>query len=131
MKKASRLYDALVVFLGQSQQWADVRHLYVLAWMVVGLIGEGSVNLTRWIMSVQSRAKLAQSTQRRFQRWLYNPRINVQRLYSPLIQGVLAQWQEEVLYLSLDTTTLWNQYCIIRGARCPSRSCCACGLAGN
>jgi hypothetical protein len=114
MKKASRLYDALVVFLGQSQQWADVRHLYVLAWMVVGLIGEGSVNLTRWIMSVQSRAKLAQSTQRRFQRWLYNPRINVQRLYSPLIQGVLAQWHEEVLYLSLDTTTLWNQYCIIR-----------------
>ena len=57
---------------------------------------------------------LAQSTQRRFQRWLYNPRINVQRLYSPLIQGVLAQWQEDVLYLSLDTTTLWNQYCIIR-----------------
>jgi hypothetical protein len=47
---------------------------------------------------------LAQSTQRRFQRWLYNPRINVQRLYSPLIQGVLAQWQEDVLYLSLDTT---------------------------
>jgi hypothetical protein len=44
MKKASRLYDALVVFLGQSQQWADVRHLYVLAWMLVGLIGEGSVN---------------------------------------------------------------------------------------
>jgi len=114
MKKASRLYDALVVFLGQSQQWADVRHLYVLAWMVVGLISEGSVNLTRWIMSVQSRANLAQSTQRRFQRWLYNPRINVQRLYSPLIQGVLAQWKEEVLYLSLDTTTLWNQYCIIR-----------------
>jgi hypothetical protein len=56
MKKASRLYDSLVVFLSQSQQWADVRHLYVLAWMIVGLIGEGSVNLTRWIMSVQSRA---------------------------------------------------------------------------
>jgi hypothetical protein len=90
MKKASRLYNALVVFLGQSQQWADVRHLYVLAWMVVGLISEGSVNLTRWIMSVQSKAKLAQSTQRRFQRWLYNPRINVQRLYSPLIQGVAS-----------------------------------------
>jgi hypothetical protein len=31
-----------------------------------------------------------------------------------LIQHVLAQWQEEVLYLSLDTTTLWHQYCIIR-----------------
>jgi hypothetical protein len=46
----------------------------------------------------------------------------VQRLYSPLIQGVLAQWQEDVLYLSLDTTTLWNQYAL-SGERCPSRSC--------
>lgn len=113
MEKASRLYDALVVFLGQSQQWADVRHMYVLAWMVVGLVGEGSVNLSRWIMTVQSKAQFAQSTQRRFARWLNNPRINVQRLYSPLIQAVLAGWEEEVLYLSLDTSTLWQQYCII------------------
>jgi DNA-binding response OmpR family regulator len=36
---------------------------------------------------VHTRAVLAQSHQRRFSRWLYNPRINVQRLYSPLIQA--------------------------------------------
>ena len=82
--------------------------------MVVGLLSEGSVNLTSWIYSVESKARYAQSTQGRFQRWLHNPGINVARLYSPLIQATLAGWQDEVLYLSLDTSCLWNQDCIIR-----------------
>lgn len=114
MEKASRLHNAVVKFLSQSSQWSDLRHLYVLAWMVVGLISEGSVNLTKWIVTVHSKAKYAQSTQRRFARWLNNPRINVQRLYSPIIQATLSQWQESILYLSLDTSMLWNQYCLIR-----------------
>ena len=63
---------------------------------------------------VESKARYAQSTQGRFQRWLHNPRIKVARLYSPLIQATLAGWQDEVLYLSLDTSCLWNQDCIIR-----------------
>ncbi|PSO82913.1 MAG: hypothetical protein BRC41_12915 [Cyanobacteria bacterium QH_9_48_43] len=58
--------------------------------MVVELFSEESVNLTSWIYSVKSKAHYSQSTQRRFQRWLHNPRINVARLYSPLIQAVLG-----------------------------------------
>ena len=113
MNNVSRLYDELVQFVSQLP-WADRRHLYVLVWMVVGLIAEGSVNLTRWIATVETEAHYAQSTQRRFQRWLHNPRINVARLYSPLIQGALASWADEHLYLSVDTSLLWQQYCIIR-----------------
>ncbi|WP_293117002.1 hypothetical protein [Moorena sp. SIO3E8] len=44
------------------------------------------------------------------------PRINPQRLYSPLIQEALNRWENELLYLSLDTSMLWNQYCLIRVA---------------
>jgi hypothetical protein len=84
--------------------------------MVIGLIHSGSVNLTKWALYVQSRANFAQSKQRRFSRWLHNPRINPQRLYSPLIQAALKGWEEEVLFLSLDTSMLWNQYCLIRVA---------------
>lgn len=116
MENTSRLYDALVTLLGQSKEWADARHLYTLVWMVSGLIYSGSVDLTKWGMHIHSLAKFAQSRQRRFSRWLHNPRINVQRLYSPLIQTALSHWDEEVLYLSLDTSMLWNQYCIIRVA---------------
>jgi len=31
-----------------------------------------------------------------------------------LIQTALASWQDEVLYLSFDTTMLWEQFCVIR-----------------
>lgn len=71
---------------------------------------------------MQSRAKIAQSKQRRFSRWLHNSRINVHRLYSPLIQAALSGWEEEGLYLSLDTSVLWNQYCLKRER---------CGLSGT
>ncbi|NEP54175.1 MAG: transposase [Moorea sp. SIO3C2] len=116
MENTSRLYNALVTLLGQSKQWADIRHLHTLVWMVVGLIHSGSVNLTKWTMYILARAVFAQSKQRRFSRWLHNPRINPQQLYSPLIQEALNRWENERLYLSLDTSMLWNQYCLIRVA---------------
>jgi hypothetical protein len=85
-----RLYNTLVTVLRQHKNWLDIRHLYTLAWMMVGLIKSESVNPTAWIPYVVSRAKYAQSIQRRFQRWLYNSRIQVHHLYAPLIQQALA-----------------------------------------
>jgi hypothetical protein len=114
MEKSSRLYNSLVGLLSHCQEWADIRHLYTLAWMLIGLIHSGSVNLTKWGDYVQSKALFAQSKQRRFSRWLHNPRINPTRLYSPLIQAALSHWQEENLFLSMDTSMLWNKYCLIK-----------------
>ena len=51
---------------------------------------------------------------RRFRRWLDNDKIEVCSLYGPLIQPALAQWGEHVLYVALDTSMLWNTYCMIR-----------------
>ena len=56
----------------------------------------------------------AQSKQRRVRRWLGNSRINVHRLYKPLIQAALAHWQQPTIYLSLDTSLFWEEYCLIR-----------------
>lgn len=56
----------------------------------------------------------AQSHQRRFSRWLHNPRINVQKLYSPLIAEALTAWGEPCLTLIEDTSLLWDKYCLIR-----------------
>lgn len=115
MKNASRLYNALIDFVGQSA-WADQRHADVLVWMVIGLINEGSMNLMRWLLHVHTSARYAQSTQRRFARWLHNPRIHPTHLYRPLLQAALVDWQDSVVDLSLDTTMLWEQLCIIRVA---------------
>ena len=60
------------------------------------------------------RGQFAQSKQRRMQRWLNNPRINVHRIYGSLITAALANWQEEVMYLAFDTSLFWEEYCLIR-----------------
>jgi hypothetical protein len=70
--------------------------------------------LTTWAPYVDSRAVYAQSTVRRFRRWLANKRINVHALYGPIIGDALCEWNERKLYLALDTSMLWDQYCTIR-----------------
>jgi hypothetical protein len=82
--------------------------------MVVALIQRGEVNLTRWLPYLPCRGEQAQSKQRRVSRWLHNSRINVHRLYEPLIRAALAQWQSECLYLSLDSSLFWEEYCLVR-----------------
>ncbi len=31
-----------------------------------------------------------------------------------MIQAALANWQEEQIYLSLDTSLFWDEYCLVR-----------------
>jgi hypothetical protein len=114
MENPLRLYDTLVQVLGQHENWLDRRHLKTLAWMMVGLIQSGKIGLNAWAPYVHSRATYAQSTVRRFARWLDNPRIHVMELYGPLIQQALAEWGNHKLYLALDTSMLWDRYCIVR-----------------
>jgi hypothetical protein len=114
MDGTPRLYDTLVQVLSQHQNWLDRRHLKTLAWMMAGLIQAGKISLTAWVPYVHSRAVYAQSTVRRFTRWLENTRIDVHALYGPLIQQAIAEWGDQRVYLALDTSMLWNTYCLVR-----------------
>ena len=114
MESTPRLYDTLVQVLRQHQNWLDRRPLKTLTWMIAGLMQSGTISLTAWAPYVHSRAAFAQSTVRRFARWLANARIDVHALYGPLMQQALAEWGTQVLYLALDTSTLWNTYCLVR-----------------
>ena len=69
--------------------------------------------LSAWEPYVSSRAQKAQSVERRWSRFLSNSRIRVEALYIPLVQKALRGWQNHRLYLALDTTVLWNRYCMI------------------
>lgn len=114
MKVKSRLYNTIIKILSQHKKWLDIRHMFTLAWMVVGLIRSERISPTAWVPYVESRAQYAQSTQRRFARWVYNDRIHVGELYGPLIQEALSEWGEHILYLALDTSRLFEEYCLIR-----------------
>lgn len=114
MAATSRLYDALSQFLRQSQTpWQDARHLQTLCWMMVGMIASGNVHLNGFGVHILARAQFAQSHQRRFRRWLANRRIPVAVAHHALIAQALSSWGSQRLYLSLDTTVLWNCFCIV------------------
>ena len=114
MENTPYLYDTLVQVLRQHRNWLDLRHLTTLAWMMVGLIHAGSMSLCAWAPYVVSRAWYSQSTVRRFRRWLDNDRIEVHALYGPLMQQALIGWVDKTLYVALDTSMLWNTYCLVR-----------------
>ena len=59
---------------------------------MVGLLESSLINLTCWAPFVHGRAVYAQSSVRRFARWLDNERIDVHKLYGPLIQQALGSW---------------------------------------
>lgn len=113
MSNTKTLYQGLLDLLDRGQ-WKDQRHLKTAVNMIVGLLLSRSSSLPKWLPSAISRACQAQSVQRCFARWLSNDRIEVHDLYGPLIQEALAGWGEVKLYLALDTTMLWGQYCRIR-----------------
>ena len=113
MRRTPKLYNALIRLLTPSP-WHDKRHLVGFAWMVVGLILSGKISLGEWSAFVSGRARFAQSHERRFKRWLYNERIEAMALYTPLIYNALCDWGERKVYVALDTSMLWNTYCLIR-----------------
>ena len=114
MTPTSRLYDALSNFLRQGDiQWRDARHLKTLCWMMIGIIQSENVHLSGFGVYVKSRAQIAQSHQRRFRRWLSNRRINVISAHHALVKQALSEWGKQRLYLSLDTTVVWNCFCLV------------------
>lgn len=97
MENSPRLDSELREFCGHPGQGREVRQVQTLAWMVVGLIHAAWVKLTAWVPFVHGRAQDAQSTQRRFRRWLANPHIAVAPQYGPLIQQALQNWGTHTL----------------------------------
>jgi hypothetical protein len=81
--------------------------------MMIGIIQSQNVHLNRFGVHVVSRANYAQSHQRRFRRWLSNRRIDVAAIHYVLMAQSLSQWGNERMYLSLDTTVVWNCCCIV------------------
>jgi hypothetical protein len=81
--------------------------------MVSALIGSGKLSLPAWEPYVTSKATQAQSFERRWRRFLMNDKINVEHIYLPLVMAALSTWKNQRLSLAIDTTVLWDKYCMI------------------
>jgi hypothetical protein len=115
MKTQNSIFSQVYRYLEERSRFVDKRHLNVLSWMVTALLSSQSLNQARWEPYVQSRAEQANSYQRRWNRFCNNGRVAVEMIYIPLILATIQIWKEkgERLYLAIDTTLLWNQYCFV------------------
>ena len=104
MSDSTPLYNQLFSLLSQYSKYRDLRHLKALVWMIIGLIQSGKISLSEWECYIPSRARKAQSFERRWQRFVSNQRIRVRSLYVPLVLGAIKNWHYQRLYLALDTT---------------------------
>jgi hypothetical protein len=110
MSISTPIYHQLLSLLSQYSPYRDLRHLKALAWMINALLCSRTINLSEWEAYVPSRARKAQSTERRWQRFIRNHRIRVRTLYVPLVMAAINNWQGQRLYLALDTTVLRRSY---------------------
>lgn len=112
---APRLYQAVLAHL-QSGLWNDVRNARTLGWMVTGLLLSQRASLPAWLPHLHSKATFAQSSERRCRRWLENPAIDPTGIYGPLVTRALRDWGGHLLVLALDTSVLFEKFCLIRVA---------------
>ncbi len=82
--------------------------------MVTGLLQSKSSNLSHWTSYVQSKASQAQSTETRFNRLLENQLVQSQEIYRPIILTALKNWGSNEVKIALDTSMLFEDYCMIR-----------------
>ena len=106
MESTPLLYQSLMSVLTCHKNWLDLRHLKTLGWMMTGLILSREISLGAWALYVSSRAQYVASSIRRFRRFLDNDRIDVPRLYAPLLHQALQGWDRGTVFVALDTSML-------------------------
>ncbi|WP_191301860.1 transposase, partial [Deinococcus indicus] len=87
---------------------------HTLAWTVTGMLLPRRSTPSFWLPHVRSRAAFAQSSERRFQRWLCNQHLHPSLLYGEVITRALREWGQDTLVLALDTSVLFEKFCLIR-----------------
>lgn len=91
MENSSRLYNTIVKIPCQHKNWLDIRHLYTLAWMMVGLKQHNSNS--KLTDSLRNRLNLLQA--------IYLPHNRYTTPYKPMINKILISKRQKVIMLML------------------------------
>jgi hypothetical protein len=107
------LYRQLMTQLSQWVNPKDVRHLQGVCEAVAAILQSQQASPARWLPYLSHRDCGARAHLERLQYLLENPHISVERFYQPLLSGLLATLADTAVTLALDTSVLWNQYCLV------------------
>jgi hypothetical protein len=95
----------LVSFMG-------LRNFRVFIWMIIAAIVSQNVTLPAWDIALPF-VVYAASTQARFRRWLYNPKIDTRVIREILFQNAIKNWDTRIT-LAFDTSMLRDEFCMIK-----------------
>lgn len=107
------LYGQLQAQLSQWIKPQDQRHLQGFCENVAAILQAQSACLSRWLPYLSHRGCQARSHMERLSYFVHNPNISAQTFYHPLLQQFLKAWTGTAITLTLDTSMLWDQYCLI------------------
>ena len=107
------LYRQLQDHLRQWVQPKDQRHLQGFAEMLAAILQSGSACLGQWLPYLSHRDCQARAHLERLSYFLHNQQIQAERFYEPMLRYVLAAFARETVLLTLDTSMLWDQFCLI------------------
>ncbi|MHC5748756.1 MAG: transposase [Nostoc sp.] len=100
----------------QVSQWIhpqDQRHLQVFCENVAAILQAQSACLSHWLPYLSHRDCKARSHMERLNYFVHNPKINAETFYFPLLEQFLTAWAGMPMTLTLDTSVLWDEYCLI------------------
>ena len=107
------LYSQLHAQLSQWIAPKDKRHLVGFAENVAAILQSESGCLSRWLSYLSHRDCKARSHMERLSYFVHNPKITAEIFYAPLVRQFLKAWEGMSILLTLDTSMLWDQYCLI------------------
>jgi len=93
--------------------FTDPRNIATFLGMVLCLILTKSVCLSEWVLCVPKKTK-AESRFRCFARWLDNSSIIPHVWYAPLFHYAIREWTRMPIYITLDTSMLYDRFCCVR-----------------
>lgn len=102
--------------LNQLSRWVlpqDRRHLQGVAEAVAAILQSQSAVLGKWIPYLTHRGCSARAHLERLAYLLRNDDISAERFYIPLLQAMLQGLEGTTVTLVLDTSMLWDQFCLI------------------
>lgn len=114
MSNHNTLFYNIMKFIKVSHHaFHDLRILQTFGWAIVGLIESQKPHFSHWLPFRGGEAKAA-SKERQFSRWLHNDKIRPMLIYQTIVKNLLVDWDDQTIYLALDTTQLWKRFVIIR-----------------
>ena len=102
--------------LEQLRQWIvpkDRRHLQGFAESVAAILQAQSGCLSHWLPYLSHRGCKARSHMERLNYLVHNDQLSAETFYEPLLEHALQAFEGEGLTLTLDTSMLWDQFCLI------------------